>query len=102
LGGVGVGFVTTLGVGVRVGFSSPAPEVQLDYFLHHTLIPVEVVQFLLKLLLKQNTCCLPRFPLIANCYKTVETLFTLCLEPEWEILERSDSESDILPPTPQP
>jgi len=34
----------------------------------------------LKLLLKQNYCCAPRFPLIANCYKFVDsqTSFTLC------------------------
>jgi len=50
----GVGFLTTLGVGV--GFFCPTPDVQLDHFLHHTLkleIPVEMVQFILKLLLKQ-------------------------------------------------
>jgi len=36
---------------------TPIPNVQLDRFLHHTLklgIPVEMVQFLLKLLLKQR------------------------------------------------
>jgi len=36
-------------------------------FLHRTPtlgIPVEMVQFLLKLLLKQVSCCAPRFPLI--------------------------------------
>ena len=35
----------------------PTPDVQLDHFLHRTLklgIPVEMVQFLLKLLLKQS------------------------------------------------
>jgi len=39
-----------------------------------------MVQFLLKLLLKQNSCCVPRFPLIASCYKIVDsrTSFTLC------------------------
>jgi len=55
----------TLGVGV--GFFCPTPDVQLDHFLHHTLkfgIPVDMVQFLLKLLLKQISCCVPRFPLI--------------------------------------
>jgi len=34
----------------------PTPDVQLDHFLHHTpklKIPVEFVEFLLKLLLKQ-------------------------------------------------
>jgi len=36
---------------------TPTPDVQLDHFLHHTPklgIPVEMVQFLLKLLLKQR------------------------------------------------
>ena len=50
LGGVGVGFLKTLGVGV--GFFCPTPDVQLDNLLHHTPklgIPVEMVQFLLKL-----------------------------------------------------
>jgi len=55
LGGVGVGFLTTL----RVGFFCPTPDVQLDYFLHHTQgFLVEMVQRLLKLLLKQ------RFPAV--------------------------------------
>jgi len=51
----GVGFLTTLGAGV--GFFCPTPDVQLDHFLNHTLklgIPVEIVQFLSKLLLKQR------------------------------------------------
>jgi len=34
LGGVGVGFLTTLGVGV--GFFCPTPDVQLGHFLHYT------------------------------------------------------------------
>jgi len=44
----GVGFLTTMGVGV--GFFCPTPEVQLDHFLHHTPklgIRVEMAQFLL-------------------------------------------------------
>jgi len=43
--------------GVGVGFFCPTPDVQLDHFLYHTFklgIPVEMVQFLLKLLLKQR------------------------------------------------
>ena len=51
----GVGFLTTLEVGV--GIFCPTPDVQLDHFLHHTPklgIPVEMVQFLLELLLKQR------------------------------------------------
>ena len=41
----------------RIFCPTPTPEVQLDHFLHHTPklgIPVEMVQFLLKLLLKQR------------------------------------------------
>ena len=43
-------------------------------------IPVETEKFLMKLLLKQNSCCEPRFPLSAICYKIVDsqTSFTLC------------------------
>jgi len=47
----------------------PTPDVQLDHFLYHTPnlgIPVEMVQFLLKLLLKHIFCCATRFPLILN------------------------------------
>jgi len=53
----GVGFLTTLGVGVGFICPTPIPDAQLDNFLHHTPklgIPVEMVQFLLKLLLKQR------------------------------------------------
>ena len=55
LGGAGVGFLTTLGVGFFC--PAPTPDVQLDHFLHHTSnlgIPVKMAQFLLKLLLKQR------------------------------------------------
>jgi len=59
LRGVEVGFLTTLAVGVGVRFvcSTPTPDVQLDHFLHHTPklgIPIEMVEFLMKLLLKQR------------------------------------------------
>jgi len=61
LSGVGVGFLRRLGVGVdvSVGFFCPipTPEVQLNHFLHRTPeieIPVEMVRFLLKLLLKNG------------------------------------------------
>jgi len=48
-----------------------------------------MVQFLLKLLLKQNSCCSPRFPLIVSCYKIVDNqiAFKLCEESESDILE---------------
>jgi len=82
LGGFGVGFLTTLGVGV--GFFCPTPDVQLDNFLHHTPklgIPLEMVQFLLKLLLKQISSCASRFPLILT------TKFHSLYVKESEILE---------------
>jgi len=56
-GEVGVGFLTTLGVGIGIFCPSPNPDVQLENFLHQTpelRIPVEMVQFLLKRLLKQR------------------------------------------------
>jgi len=64
-------------------------------FLNHTLelgIPVAMVQFLLKLLLKQISCCAPRFLLILTAK------FHPLYVKESEMLERSD----ILPPTAQP
>jgi len=53
LGGVGEGFLTTLGVGAVFFCPTPTPDVLFDNFLYHTSkmrIPVEMVQFLLKLL----------------------------------------------------
>jgi len=104
LGGVGVGFLTALGV--RVRFFCPTTDVRLDHFVHYTLelgIPVEMVQFLLKLLLKQISCCVPRFPLILTA--KFHSLYVK--ESASEILESWESEilkrpSDILAPTPQP
>jgi len=84
LGGVGVGFLTALGV--RVRFFCPTTDVRLDHFVHYTLelgIPVEMVQFLLKLLLKQISCCVPRFPLIL----TVKFHSIYVKESESDILE---------------
>jgi len=55
LGGVGVGFLTTLGVGFVC--PTPTPDVQLYHFLHHTPYlrsPVEMIQILFKLLLSQR------------------------------------------------
>jgi len=65
LGRVGVRFLSTLGIGV--GFFCLTLDALLDHFLHHTPnlgIPVEMVQFLLKLLLNQISCCVPQFLLI--------------------------------------
>jgi len=47
-----------------------------------------MVQFLLKLLLKQISCCAPRFPLILTA--KLPSLYV------------KELESGILPPTPQP
>ena len=47
----------------------PTRDIHLDHFLHRTPrlgIPVEMVQFLLKLLLKQIFSCVPRCPLIVT------------------------------------
>ena len=86
LGGVGVGFLRTLGF-VRSFLSTP--EFQLNHLLHRTPklgIPVEMAQFLLKLLLKQSSCCEPRFSLIASCNKIVvsQTSFTCRSRKFWK------------------
>ena len=100
----GIGFLSTLGVGV--GFFCPTPQVQLDHFSHHTLklgIPVEIVQFLLKLLFQQISCCALRFPLILKAkLQSIMKESEILESQKSEILERSELESDILPPTPQP
>ena len=80
---------------VRFFCLTPTPDVQLNHFLNHTLklgIPVEMVQCLLKLLLKQISCCAPRFPLIL----TAKFHFLDVKKVASEILERSELE--ILPP----
>jgi len=69
----------------------------LDHFLHQTPklgIPVEMVQFLLKLLLKQISCSVLPFQLIL----TAKFQFLYVKESESEILDsRSrESESEIL------
>ena len=102
----GVGFLTTHGVGFFC--PTPTPDVQLDHFLHHTRklgLPVEMVQFLLKLLLKQGFLLCTT---ISIDFKTNLIHFMLrgrsrvgnFGKVESEILERL--ESDTLPPTPQP
>jgi len=61
-----VGFLATVGVGV-IFLSNSDSRYPLDHFLNHALklgIPVEMVQFLLELLLKQISCCAPKFPFI--------------------------------------
>jgi len=87
--GCGFGFLHKTGSRIFC----PTPDVQLDHFLHHTPkfeIPVEMVQFLLKLSLKQISCCAPRSPLILTAK------FHSLYVKESEILYL-----DILPRTPQ-
>jgi len=64
-----------------------------------------MVQFLFKLE-TENSCCVPQFPFIASCYKIVDSHFHSRYvkesEPESENVGRSESVSDIFPPTPKP
>ena len=77
----------------------PTPEVQLNHCLHRTPklgIPVETVQLLLKLLWKQNSCCVPRFPLIASCYIIINS-WLHSREPVWKVgVEHFTSDSTTL------
>ena len=99
LGGVGVGFLTTLGVGVVLFLSDSDSGYPIGLFFTSQEfpipkfgIPVEMVQFLLKLLLKQISCCAPRFPLILTA--KFHSLYAMESEsgvgPESGILERSE------------
>jgi len=72
-------------------------DVHLDHFLHHTPklgILGEMVISFETFVETEISCCAPRFPLILTA-----KLHSLYVK-ESEILERSESE--ILPPTPQP
>jgi len=87
-------------------------EVQLNYFLHHTpelRIPVEMVQFLMKLLLKQIIVAMYHdfhWVLVATKFLTAKLhsfmLRSCSQESQSKTLERLKLESDILPPTLQP
>jgi len=46
-------------------------------------IPVEIVQILSKLIETDNSCCVPWFPLVANCCKIVDSQTSFKLY--WEI-----------------
>jgi len=64
-------------MGVEYFCPTPTPDVQLDHFLHHTIklgIPVEMVQFLLKLLLKQRFLAVHHD---FHCFKTNFITFML-------------------------
>jgi len=64
-----------VGPGLGVGFFSRTPDPQLDHFLHHTpkmAIPVEMVKFLMKLLLKQ------RFLAVHHDFHCSQFSFSLC------------------------
>jgi len=83
----GVGFLTTLGVGV--GYFSPTPEVRLNNFL--CLLIIEMVQFLFKLLLKQIF-------LVAYHDFHLVLVATKLLTAKFHSLYVEESVSNILPP----
>ena len=108
LGGFGVGFLRTPGVGVGVGFFIWLQKFNWIIFsiallnLEYLLVPVEMVQILLKLLLKRKILAVYHdfhWLLVATKLLTAK-LHTLYVK-ESESLEKSELESDILPPTPQ-
>ena len=68
-------------------YPTPTPEVELNYFLDRTLKVRNPNLYLLRFynifrnfIERESSCCAPRFPLIASCYKIVDsqTSFTLC------------------------
>ena len=82
MGGVGVGFLTTLGVGVGFFCLTPTLEVQL-YHIYITLVgnacgngTISYETFVET----EISCCVPRYPLGVSCYKIIDsqTSFILC------------------------
>jgi len=80
LGGARVGFLRTLGVGVGIFYPTPTQQVQLNQFLHRT--PESGIStraywngtFSFEIFTEaEKFCCVPRFPLIASCYKIFDS-----------------------------
>jgi len=98
-GGVGVGFLTTLGVGVSLLSDSNSGCPIRSFFALHSSIGNSCWNGWISFETFVGTkisCCAPRFPLILT-----HKFHSLCVkESESEILERS--ESDVLPPARQP
>jgi len=81
LAGVGVGFLKTMGVGFRC--CCPTPDVQLDYFLHHTpKFLLKWYNFFWNYCWNRISCSAPRFQ--------------STLTARFHSLYVKDSESDIL------
>jgi len=85
LGGLGVGFLTTLGVGFFVRLRQPN-WIIFYITLRSTFLKTE------------NSFCEPQFPLSASCYKLLTGKLRSLYVKESEIWERSD----ILSPNPKP
>ena len=82
---------------------SGSPTGSLLHHTHKLGIPVELVQFLIKLLLKQRILAVYHdFYSVLVATKFLAAKFHSLYVKESEILERSELESDISPPTPQP
>ena len=88
LGGVGFGFLRSVGYFyIRLGYFYPTPTVQLNHFNHYTpklgiltrACWYGTVSFEM-FMQTEIYCCVPRFPLVASCYKIVnsQTSFMLC------------------------
>ena len=102
----GVGFLTTLGVGV--GFFCPTLIAQLDPFSHQTPklgILLKCYNFFLKLLLKQRILAVYHdfhWLLVATKMLTAKFHSLYVKSRSRKFWKLSELESDILPPTPQP
>ena len=103
----GVGLLTTQGSESDILSDSDSGS-PIGSLLHHTrnlTILVESVQFLMKILLQQIIRAVYHvfhWVLVATKLLTAKLYSLDVKELELEISERSELESDILPPTPQP
>ena len=106
-------FPNNTGSRSRIFCPTPTLEVQLDHFLHHTPklgIPIEMVEFLLKLLLNQRFIAVHHdfhwfwHPIVIPFMLRSRKFWKGRSRKFWKIRVGNCgmSESDILPPTPQP
>jgi len=91
----------------RIFCPTPTPDDQLDHF-YITLLNWEFLlnwyRFFWKFVETEISCCVPRFSLIltAKFHSRYVKESEILERSESEILESRESESDVLPPTPQP
>ena len=72
MGGVGVGFLRYTRRGL-IFLSDSGSPIESFYILHSQLVPVEMIVSFELFMETENSCFVPRFPLIAGCYEILDS-----------------------------